>query len=126
MSCCRPQRGHPTLAIGFVLLLAGCIPHYDDFTGRTAETVNRDSTGAQSFVRPVEEPLLSDFCRDLTSFNQEDVDEAETFPEVLREFLAGRAPARSHGAPGGPATWSSCEPTALGTTSSGLRVSNGI
>lgn len=46
----------------------------------------------QRFVRPVDEPLLSDFCRELTSITQEDVDGAETFPEVLREFLEWAGP----------------------------------
>lgn len=45
-----------------------------------------------SFVRPVHHPRLSDFCRQLTSIRQEDVDGAPTFPEVLaahRAWLAG-------------------------------------
>lgn len=45
-----------------------------------------------TFVRPVHHPRLSDFCTELTSIRQDDVDGAPTFPEVLarhREWLAG-------------------------------------
>lgn len=40
------------------------------------------------FIRPVAEPELSEFCRRLTTIRQEDVDRAEEFPAVFREFLA--------------------------------------
>ena len=48
----------------------------------------------QRFVRPVEEPILSDFCRELTSIAQADVDAADTFPTVIGEFIdwIGREP----------------------------------
>lgn len=39
------------------------------------------------FVRPVNEPQLSDFCINLTSIQQTDVDGAEHFPAVLADFL---------------------------------------
>jgi 3'-5' exoribonuclease 1 len=47
-----------------------------------------------SFVKPVEEPLLSDYCRKLTGIRQSDVDCARTFPVVLSKFLdwIGREP----------------------------------
>ena len=38
------------------------------------------------FVRPVVHPHLSDFCRDLTSIRQENVDGADFFPIVLRRL----------------------------------------
>jgi len=41
-----------------------------------------------AFVRPVDSPQLSDFCRELTSIRQADVDAAEPFPKVLTRFLA--------------------------------------
>ena len=41
-----------------------------------------------AFVRPVLEPILSDFCRELTHIEQADVDGAAPFPEVLSRFLA--------------------------------------
>ncbi|KAA0191838.1 hypothetical protein HAZT_HAZT005231 [Hyalella azteca] len=39
-----------------------------------------------SLVRPVLNPTLSDFCRQLTGIEQSDVDAAPTFPEVLNSF----------------------------------------
>lgn len=41
-----------------------------------------------AFVKPVLHPVLSDFCRDLTSITQGQVDEAEGFPHVFSRFLA--------------------------------------
>ncbi len=38
------------------------------------------------FVRPVVHPTLSPFCRNLTTINQEDVNRAKTFPDVIEEF----------------------------------------
>ena len=40
----------------------------------------------QSFVRPKRHPRLTPFCTQLTSIRQQDVDAAETFPEVMRRF----------------------------------------
>ena len=41
-----------------------------------------------AFVRPIDEPLLSGFCVDLTGIRQSDVSAAETFAEVFPRFLA--------------------------------------
>ncbi len=41
----------------------------------------------QSFVRPVVNTELTEFCKNLTSINQSDVDNAEIFPNVLDIFL---------------------------------------
>ena len=41
----------------------------------------------QSFVRPVVNTELTEFCKNLTSINQSDVDNAEIFPNVLDNFL---------------------------------------
>jgi 3'-5' exoribonuclease 1 len=40
-----------------------------------------------SFVRPIKEPLLSDFCRSLTTIRQIDVDQADDFKTVWVRFL---------------------------------------
>ena len=40
-----------------------------------------------SFVRPIDNPILSDFCRELTSIRQCDVDKAEDFNTVFARFL---------------------------------------
>lgn len=42
----------------------------------------------QSFVRPVRHPALTTFCMGLTGIQQEDVDIARSFPDVLPEFAA--------------------------------------
>jgi inhibitor of KinA sporulation pathway (predicted exonuclease) len=39
-----------------------------------------------SFVRPKFYPMLSDFCRRLTSITQIDINQAAKFPEVVEEF----------------------------------------
>jgi len=36
-----------------------------------------------TFVRPTQEPILSEFCTNLTTINQSDVDSAPIFPEAL-------------------------------------------
>jgi 3'-5' exoribonuclease 1 len=41
----------------------------------------------QSFVRPTRFPQLSEFCKSLTSIQQENVDDAATFPVTFAEFL---------------------------------------
>jgi len=47
------------------------------------------------FVQPVVDPTLSDFCTELTSITQADVDGAERFPPVFASFLSwvGESPA---------------------------------
>ncbi len=62
-----------TIEIGAVELLEARSPHGREF-GR--------------FIRPVVEPQLSDFCKQLTTIRQCDVDCAETFPSVFRDFVA--------------------------------------
>jgi inhibitor of KinA sporulation pathway (predicted exonuclease) len=60
------------IEIGSVLLASARGPAIDEF---------------DRFVRPVAEPVLSEFCMRLTSISQADVDGADTFPAVLSEFL---------------------------------------
>jgi 3'-5' exoribonuclease 1 len=38
------------------------------------------------FVKPLKHPILSDFCKNLTSIRQEDIDKARHFNEVIDEF----------------------------------------
>jgi inhibitor of KinA sporulation pathway (predicted exonuclease) len=40
----------------------------------------------QSFIKPKLNPILSDFCKELTTIKQEDVDAASIFPVVIDEF----------------------------------------
>jgi inhibitor of KinA sporulation pathway (predicted exonuclease) len=39
------------------------------------------------FVRPTQHPILSEFCKQLTSIPQERIDQANPFPFVFSEFL---------------------------------------
>ena len=47
------------------------------------EVVSRFS----KFVKPSINPILSDFCKKLTSISQEDVDKSKTFPFIIQEFM---------------------------------------
>lgn len=38
------------------------------------------------FIKPTVNPILSDFCKSLTSIKQEEVDRAKVFPKVVEEF----------------------------------------
>ncbi|ORY41538.1 hypothetical protein BCR33DRAFT_718706 [Rhizoclosmatium globosum] len=40
----------------------------------------------QTYVKPVLNPVLTDFCTELTGITQEQVDDAPTFKEVLQQF----------------------------------------
>jgi len=40
----------------------------------------------QSFIRPIVNPILTPFCKNLTTIEQSDVDSAADFPEVLSKF----------------------------------------
>ncbi|KAI9329070.1 ribonuclease H-like domain-containing protein [Obelidium mucronatum] len=42
----------------------------------------------RSFVKPVINPILTEFCTNLTGITQEQVDAAPTFPKVLKNFEA--------------------------------------
>jgi 3'-5' exoribonuclease 1 len=41
----------------------------------------------QSFIRPVRNPLLTDFCCDLTGISQQQVDAAPLFPIALQSLI---------------------------------------
>jgi len=40
----------------------------------------------EQFVQPVQQPILSNFCKELTTIRQQDVDNAPPFPEALKRF----------------------------------------
>lgn len=42
----------------------------------------------QAYCRPVLNSTLSGFCKELTGITQEDVDTADTFPQVAEDFEA--------------------------------------
>ncbi len=39
------------------------------------------------FIKPTVNPILSDFCKRLTSISQEDVDKTRTFPFIIQDFM---------------------------------------
>lgn len=41
----------------------------------------------QTFIKPIKNPVLSEFCKDLTSIKQEDIDNAEIFPVAFERFI---------------------------------------
>lgn len=45
-----------------------------------------DST-FMKFVKPSINPILSDFCKRLTSISQADVDKSKTFPFIIQDFM---------------------------------------
>jgi inhibitor of KinA sporulation pathway (predicted exonuclease) len=72
-TCDKDNRQWPNEVIEFpaVLIDAATLQTVDEF---------------QRFVRPTENPQLTDFCTELTSITQEQVDGAETLDTVLAEF----------------------------------------
>lgn len=39
-----------------------------------------------AFIRPIKNPTLTEFCKNLTKISQEDVDNADLFPSVIQSF----------------------------------------
>jgi inhibitor of KinA sporulation pathway (predicted exonuclease) len=58
---------------------------------QNAKTFEIEST-FQTFVRPVRHPRLTDFCTQLTTITQADVDPAPYFPEALANLVAWLQP----------------------------------
>jgi 3'-5' exoribonuclease 1 len=72
-----------TIEIGAVMLEDGGFPRVE----------------FNEFIRPLAYPILSEFCKDLTSIRQKDVDRADPFPVVFQRFLEWLGP--------GPFVWCS-------------------
>jgi inhibitor of KinA sporulation pathway (predicted exonuclease) len=67
-------------------------PHEVIEIGSVCYEVGRGSIGEfQTFIRPLLQPILSPFCRELTHIRQQDVDPAPRFPEALEQFSAWAA-----------------------------------
>ncbi len=41
----------------------------------------------ETFIMPVKNPILSEFCKELTSIKQEDINNAEIFPIAFKKFI---------------------------------------
>ncbi len=67
----RPGR-QEIIEIGAVMLVSPADPPEGEFS---------------AFVRPIDRPDLSDFCTQLTSITQADVDHAEPFDKVFPRFI---------------------------------------
>jgi len=74
-------------------LEATCWDGYDKSQNETIEIgavlVNEKkeiTSEFQRFIKPLKFPILSEFCKDLTSIKQSDVDGAPYFSEVIDEF----------------------------------------
>jgi len=67
----------------------GIPPHEIIEIGAVAWTGPEDASRAecQAFIRPVEHPVLSDFCVELTTITQAEVDDAQPLATVLSEFI---------------------------------------
>lgn len=69
-------RGHPPRGITEIIEIGALkVNRFGEVTGTFSE-----------FVRPVVNPLLSGFCKSLTSISQKNVDRARTFPHVIESF----------------------------------------
>ncbi|MDZ7270405.1 MAG: exonuclease domain-containing protein [candidate division KSB1 bacterium] len=73
----RPRECKETIEIGAVRLDGDTLRLYDEFA---------------TFVRPMENPELSDFCRRLTRIRQKEVDSAPVFTVALAELLEWLGP----------------------------------
>lgn len=74
-------------------LEATCKENDRSFPNETIEigAVNLDSdfniiSTYNKFIKPKLNPVLTQFCKDLTSIKQEDIDAAKVFPEVIEDF----------------------------------------
>lgn len=48
--------------------------------------IDNEGKEFSAFIKPIQRPILTDFCKKLTTINQEQVDEADGFNEVYPEF----------------------------------------
>lgn len=70
-------------------LEATCDNKVDDYPSIIIEIGAVDNKGEEfnTFVKPVEAPILTDYCTELTTIQQSDVDNAPTYPEAHRVFF---------------------------------------
>lgn len=70
-------------------LEATCIEDNRGYTMETIEIGAIDTFGNvfNSFIKPIVNPILSTYCKNLTTITQEDVDNADTFDLVILDFI---------------------------------------
>ena len=49
--------------------------------------VDNNGNEFDKFVKPIARPKLTEFCKNLTTINQSNIDNADRFPQVYKEFL---------------------------------------
>lgn len=87
-----PGRGHSIIVdLEATCCKDGSFPRHEMEIIEIGAVAVDSATGAidsefQSFVRPVRNLKLTDFCRELTSISQEQVDEAEDYPTTIKAF----------------------------------------
>lgn len=76
-------------------LEATCWDQYDKSTNETIEIgavkINNKKeivSEFQRFIKPIRFPILSDFCKELTTITQTDIDDAAHYYEVIAAFKA--------------------------------------
>jgi 3'-5' exoribonuclease 1 len=74
-TCCDlqsiPRHQMETIEIGAVMVATDSLEIVDEF---------------QTFIKPLRHPILTEFCRQLTSITQSQVDTAPTFPEAIKAW----------------------------------------
>ncbi|WP_309741827.1 3'-5' exonuclease [Chamaesiphon sp. OTE_20_metabat_361] len=72
-TCCDlqsiPRHQMETIEIGAVMVATESLEIVDEF---------------QTFIKPLRHPILTEFCRQLTSITQSQVDTAPTFPDAIK------------------------------------------
>lgn len=76
-----PRRRMEMIEIGAVLL--------------NSQTLQIESE-YQTFVKPILNPVLTEFCKSLTSISQQDIEEAPLFPAALKDFQSWFYPCGSY------------------------------
>ena len=70
-------------------LEATCIENNKNYTQETIEIGAIDNNGKEfnSFIKPIINPKLTEYCKELTTITQKDVDNAKTFNLVILDFI---------------------------------------
>lgn len=70
-------------------LEATCIEDNRGYVMETIEIGAIDNFGNEfnSFIKPIINPILTTYCKNLTTITQEDVDNADTFDLVILDFI---------------------------------------
>lgn len=73
---CTDKNEFPREEMEIIEIGAVCLDENDEVRGTF-----------QSYIRPLKHPQLTDFCKELTTIKQEDIDLSYTFNTVMPQFL---------------------------------------